>query len=269
VHPGLEILEGIQQGWSERRLQIVAQANSLTAHLEKSNVFRNLQSVDADFFTASNAQLIANNILQAADTQWGGFGKANLNSLRPLLFDICCNMLFIRAIKLPCSKLLLSIDKMLWGGIYDQVGGGLARYSTDNEWMVPHFEKMLYDNALFITVLSEAYQITHAPQYENAIQQTIEFLEREMYKAGKDIMQHWMPTSEGVEGKFYIWSKAEIVDVLGEAANLFCAFLILKKMAIYPVMNTVGMEKIYCGSQFQNQHLPSAINCLWNNWKRF
>ena len=95
---------------------------------------------------------------------------------------------------------LLSLDKMIEGGIYDQVGGGFARYSTDTEWLAPHFEKMLYDNALLVSVLSEAYQLTKKQRYKEVIDETMEFVQRELLhqplRAKKDFMLHWMPIAK-------------------------------------------------------------------------
>ena len=82
--------------------------------------------------------------------------------------------------KEPIRQALLSIDKMIQGGIYDQLGGGFARYSTDDEWLAPHFEKMLYDNALLLMVISEAYQLTGERRYTEVIDETMEFIQREM-----------------------------------------------------------------------------------------
>jgi len=118
----------------------------------------------------------------------------------------------------------LSLDKMIDGGIYDQVGGGFARYSTDNEWLVPHFEKMLYDNALIVTVLAEAYQLTHHARYADAIDQTIAFIEREMMSPEGGFYSALDADSEGEEGRYYVWTKKEVEALLEDDAELFCKF---------------------------------------------
>jgi uncharacterized protein len=140
----------------------------------------------------------------------------------------------------------LSLTKMIQGGIYDQLGGGFARYATDREWLIPHFEKMLYDNALLISVISDAYKLTKNDIYRETIEETLEFMEREMTSFGFRISdfesdalktlnpKHETPfagfyaaydaDSEGVEGKFYVWNKSEIDAVLGKDSPLFCAF---------------------------------------------
>ncbi|MEO8117268.1 MAG: hypothetical protein ABI653_06420 [Bacteroidota bacterium] len=120
------------------------------------------------------------------------------------------------------KQALLSLDKMMQGGMYDQIGGGFARYSTDEKWKVPHFEKMLYDNALLIMAYTEAFQLTREKKYEVIIYQTFQFLQREMMQEGGGFYSALDADSEGVEGKFYTWQKKEIENILGNDASLFC-----------------------------------------------
>src|SRR5262249_36918418 len=117
----------------------------------------------------------------------------------------------------------LTLDKMAAGGIYDQLGGGFARYSVDDRWLVPHFEKMLYDNALLIDLMTEAYRETGSELYKARIEETVAWLQREMIAEGGGFAASLDADSEGEEGKFYVWSKAEIEEVLGAAdAARFC-----------------------------------------------
>jgi uncharacterized protein YyaL (SSP411 family) len=115
-----------------------------------------------------------------------------------------------------------SIDKMIQGGLYDHLGGGFARYSTDAQWQAPHFEKMLYDNALLIGVMAEAYQITQKEAYASIIKQTVSFLKRELANQQGAYFAALDADSEGVEGKFYTWSYDEIEKLL--APSLFTEF---------------------------------------------
>ncbi|MBC6490959.1 thioredoxin domain-containing protein [Flavihumibacter stibioxidans] len=119
---------------------------------------------------------------------------------------------------------LLSVEKMMRGGIYDQLGGGLARYSTDNDWLVPHFEKMLYDQALFIGVLCDAYQLTGDSDYARVIHQTMDFIQREMLSPEGGFYSALDADSEGEEGKYYVWRKKELEELLGPDAALACAW---------------------------------------------
>ena len=116
-----------------------------------------------------------------------------------------------------------SLKRMIGGGIYDQLGGGFARYATDKDWLVPHFEKMLYDNALLVKVLAEAYQRTREPVYRCAIEETLEWVEREMTHPGGGFYSALDADSEGEEGKFYVWDKQEIDTILGDSAFHFNA----------------------------------------------
>jgi uncharacterized protein YyaL (SSP411 family) len=115
----------------------------------------------------------------------------------------------------------LSLRKMAFGGIYDQIGGGFARYSTDSLWKVPHFEKMLYDNAQLVSLYSEAYQATKDPLYKQVVYETLEWVKREMTNEEGAFYSALDADSESEEGKFYVWTKAELQQILGSDFNLF------------------------------------------------
>ena len=220
-----EILFGIHKGYLEKKEEILAQAENMTNHLFSSNSF-GVQvpgSNNETVFTEANLQSISENLLTNADTEWGGFGRA---PKFPQTFSIQFLLRHYHFTQHEPSlkQALLSLDKMIEGGIYDQIGGGFSRYSTDNEWLAPHFEKMLYDNALLINVLSEAYQITNNEEYEKVIRQTLSFIEREMTSGENGFYSALDADSEGVEGKFYTWSKEEVQEILGTDADLYCNY---------------------------------------------
>jgi uncharacterized protein len=220
-----DVLTGVANAFRDRRTDIDAQAEQLTAYITQSNSFgqqKTAGTADAAFDQALTDTMFAN-IMQAADKKEGGFGQA---PKFPQTFTIQYLLHYYYHTKneQALEQACLSLDKMIGGGIYDQVGGGFARYATDGEWLVPHFEKMLYDNALLVMVLCEAWQITQKERYKRAIEQTLAFVERELYSPEGGFYSALDADSEGVEGRFYVWSKTEIETVLGKEAALFCRF---------------------------------------------
>ena len=177
-----DIINAIAQSWKERRNEIESQAENLVAHLSHSKAvtqkFNSAINVDEkNLFTIDQCHNMFANILKTADKTWGGFGRApkfpQTFTIQYLLqYQYFTNSSDAR------KQALLSLDKMLQGGICDHIGGGIARYSTDNEWLAPHFEKMLYDNALLIDVLCDAWQITNNEKYKTAIYKTIAYKKR-------------------------------------------------------------------------------------------
>ena len=112
-----------------------------------------------------------------------------------------------------------TLDAMAAGGMYDQVGGGFARYSTDDYWLVPHFEKMLYDNALLTRAYLHVYLVTGKPRYKRIVEETIEYVMRDLRHPEGGFFSAEDADSEGIEGKFYLWSVDEITEVCGDDAD--------------------------------------------------
>ena len=117
-----------------------------------------------------------------------------------------------------------TLDNMAWGGIYDHLQGGFARYSTDANWHVPHFEKMLYDNAQLVSLYARAYQLTKNPLYKKVVYETLEFVEHELTSPEGAFYASLDADSEGEEGKYYVWTKAEVSKALEADAEIFLAY---------------------------------------------
>jgi uncharacterized protein YyaL (SSP411 family) len=122
------------------------------------------------------------------------------------------------------QQVKLTLHKMAFGGIYDHIGGGFARYSVDGKWHVPHFEKMLYDNAQLVGLYAEAYVWNKDELYKNIIEETIAFVQRELTSPDHGFYSALDADSEGVEGKFYTFTKAEVEEILGDDADVFCIY---------------------------------------------
>jgi len=218
-----ETLLSIHESYKEKRSEIESQAENLTQHIFNANSFginKPATQNEDSFFSENSLNTIAANILQNGDKEWGGFGNA------PKFPQTFCIQYLLRHYHFTkdqpsLDQALLSLDKMMQGGIYDHLGGGFARYSTDTKWLAPHFEKMLYDNALLVGVLAEAFQLTGDHLYAECIKETLDFIKREMSSAEGAFYSALDADSEGVEGKYYVWSKQEVDELLQEDAEIF------------------------------------------------
>lgn len=224
-----DVLIAVADAFKNKRSEIEQQANGMTEHLQNANSFGMNAEANNNWLNIEQADIACSHLLKQADKQWGGFGKA---PKFPQTFSIQYLLRYYFAEKENPENLaeqalqqaLLSLDKMIEGGIYDQLAGGFARYATDNEWLAPHFEKMLYDNALLVSVLCEAYQITKKEKYKNVIGQTLAFVERELTHPAGGFYAALDADSEGVEGKFYVWDYDDVVQALGDDAKFFTEY---------------------------------------------
>ncbi|RYY65975.1 MAG: thioredoxin domain-containing protein [Chitinophagaceae bacterium] len=223
----LDVLFSMSEYWKNKRAEVEEQAAGLMEHLVKSNNFSFKKVLDEEqgdgFYSMDKCGVIADNILANADTREGGFGRAP-KFLQTASIQYLLQYAHLSGRRSYADQALLSLTKMVRGGIYDQLGGGISRYSTDNEWLVPHFEKMLYDNALLCIALSDAYQFTQESIYSEALESTLHFVMTELKDRSGGYYTALDADSEGVEGKFYVWKKEEIMEILGDKAELFCAY---------------------------------------------
>lgn len=142
----------------------------------------------------------------------------------PNSYEFLLNYSYFTSDKETLDHVYLTLNKMAKGGIYDQAGGGFARYSVDKYWKAPHFEKMLYDNGQLVSLYSKAYQLSKNEDYKRVVYHTIEFLERELRSSEGAFYSSLDADSEGEEGKFYVWNKKELDELLGEDSKLYCEY---------------------------------------------
>ncbi|MFI5135878.1 MAG: thioredoxin domain-containing protein, partial [Chitinophagales bacterium] len=141
------------------------------------------------------------------------------------------------------NHVLLTLNKMAYGGIYDQLGGGFARYSTDSLWKVPHFEKMLYDNAQLVSIYSMAYQQTKNELYKQIVFETLDFTNREMTSIEGGFYSALDADSEGEEGKFYVWKKDELEKLLGTRFKIFAEYFSVNEIGYWENGNYILLRK--------------------------
>jgi len=230
----MDVLHGVKNAFENNYEKLVEQANELTNHIVRNvvvpmnstagNTTDVLENKEEPLATKEEIEIIAGRILQQADTQWGGFGNAP-KFPQTFVLQMLFRNYYLNKHEASLVHAIRSIDKMIQGGIYDHLAGGFARYSTDAQWQAPHFEKMLYDNALLLGVIAEAYQITEKQSYKKVIEKTIHFLQSELYNEHGAYYAALDADSEGVEGKFYTWTYAEIKSLLDESIfEDFCKY---------------------------------------------
>ena len=210
----VQLMEAIDDAWNQRREQVDRQARELTEAISRST---GLQASDerpglAVLDAAGQA------MKQAFDPVWGGFGAAP---------KFPSSMTLDAALRIHARSgdgelleiVTTSLDAMASGGIYDHLGGGFSRYSVDERWLVPHFEKMLYDNALLVRLYLHAWLVTGHQRYRQVLDETIGYVLRDLTDEAGGFYSAEDADSEGVEGKFYVWSTDEITDVCGPDAE--------------------------------------------------
>jgi uncharacterized protein YyaL (SSP411 family) len=213
-----KLLLQLAQFWHQRRSDVLKSATQLTTSLNQIN---RLQSVDIQL-----DQSLWKSAFKSADQRFderhGGFGSMP-KFPQTMELSFLLRYCFHTGEKRALAMVEKSLQEMAIGGVYDHLGGGFHRYSTDERWLVPHFEKMLYDNALLTITYLEAFQITKNKNYAEIARATLDYVLGEMTSSEGGLFSSQDADSEGEEGKFYVWQKDEIESILGEEeSGLFC-----------------------------------------------
>ena len=238
-----QILTGVIQAWRNDRENVVGSASEVAQQLQAlSGVGFEEQPLDEEIFRSA-----LRGLGQRFDASWGGFGDAP-KFPQPMTIEFLLRESIRGENDNALEMAELTLQKMAKGGMYDQIGGGFARYSVDHRWLVPHFEKMLYDNAQLARVYLHAWQVTGNDFYRRITEETLDYVLREMRHEDGGFYSSQDADSEGVEGKFYVWSADEIREALGEEADTF--------MRVYGVSNEGNWE----GHNILNLRLAEALD---------
>jgi uncharacterized protein YyaL (SSP411 family) len=277
--PGFSrLLESISKAWQENRSEIEDQAADITAKIIQSTESHAAHQTKLHREVSDQAVEALSNIY---DSDWGGFGNApKFPSPANLEFLLAYGSLEKTASKHATEMAVNTLEQMLSGGLYDQLGGGFARYSVDRTWLAPHFEKMLYDNASLIKVLTQAHQVApNKSRFPEVIHETIAYLEREMcLQINAEEIAFYSAQdadSEGIEGKFFLWTTAQLEEALGMEDALIAAKVFDVSMSgnfIDPhnpelvhrniLTRRTSISEIAKDLQIENEELSAKVNLI-------
>ncbi len=261
----VQVLHHMARAWRENRQDVEEQANKVLANIQRSDLALPATDSPLQPERTSAIERVGEAYLALSerfDANEGGFGGAP-KFPGTMSIGFLLQFYYFSGFQQALDHALLSLDKMCRGGIYDHLGGGFARYATDEAWLVPHFEKMLYDNALLVSTLSDAYKLLGDPKldtpdntvrrrlYRETIKDTLGWVAREMTHVQGGFFSAQDADSEGVEGKFFVWSQAEVQQVLQNAGfeatiiHHFCAFYDVTEHGNWEESNILHRDKGY------------------------
>ncbi len=205
-----DVCRAIDDAWRNRRTALFEQADELTGALGRTALVREGAAPGLEVVEAATTALLAQH-----DDQWGGFGRPP-KFPQTMSLDTLLRNHVRTGDAAPLAAARTTLDAMAAGGMYDHLGGGFARYSVDNVWLVPHFEKMLYDQALLARVYLHAWLVTGEPTYEQVVAETIGYVLRDLRHEAGGFFSAEDADSEGEEGRFYVWTPAQVRAALGD-----------------------------------------------------
>ncbi len=243
-----EILKNVQEAFSDKREKLNLSAEQLANHLSKSDVLKfGLTEQNFDI----GLKVLATGLTDMSkkfDHNYGGFDKAPKFPM-PSIWKFLLRYGHYSSDERYTKHSHFTLKQIARGGIYDQVGGGFARYSVDNKWFVPHFEKMLYDNSQMLSLYAEAYCQTYDGEYKTVIEGTVRFLNEELIDDEGGFYSALDADSEGVEGKFYVWKAEEFKNTVQEDPDFWADFFGIEETGNWENLENIltkhnGLEKI-------------------------
>lgn len=247
----INVLQQIEQAYQQQYEKLEEQAEAVTQGIRSDEIVS--VSPEEQEFTKAAYTGIFQQWQPMLDQQFGGFNRVPKFPM-PVGWEFLLQYHYITQDQAALDAVTTTLDQMAYGGIYDQVGGGFARYSTDKYWKVPHFEKMLYDNGQLISLYAHAYQLTRKELYAEIIRETLDFTAREMTTTEGGFYSSLNADSEGEEGKFYVWTQEEIENVLDEkTAKLVTDYYQVSRSGNWEHGKNILHRKI-SNAEFADQH---------------
>ncbi len=216
------LLAQIANTFDVKRDEINQSADDLVHHLQTSDLKRFSKESEQEVFDRTKLDQQFEILQLQFDKKWGGIDKAP-KFVMPTVWLWLLRYHFISKNKAALDMVLLTLQQMRRGGLYDQLGGGFSRYSVDAEWLAPHFEKMLYDNAQLLSLYAEAYSVSKEEDFKNIVYETVGWLAREMMHPEGGFYSALDADSEGEEGKFYTWTWKEL-EAIGVETQLVAGY---------------------------------------------